>query len=182
MRSSTQTLISGFPLDACLLVPAPSRAEDSSDPPAGARELRYFIGSWTGKGQVKLGGHTSNATATYQCRDAALGWGVACDLEVKGIAGFPRYVLTSIWGFDAASSTYHWYAVTNGGEVHDHAGKLSADKKTVTLEHRGVQEGKPFVEKIVLRCHSEHRFDIEVASTLGGKPVETSRFTFTGAN
>jgi hypothetical protein len=177
--STRSTLISAFSLAICLLAPAASRAEDSSDPPAGAKELRYFVGSWTGKGEVKLGGRTSKATATYQCREVALGWGVACDLEVKGVAGFPRYVLTSIWGFDAASSTYHWYAVTNGGEVHDHAGKLSADKKTVTLEHRGEQDGKAFVEKIVLRCENQHKFNIDVASTLGSKPVENSRFSFT---
>jgi hypothetical protein len=172
-------VISALVLATGLLAPASGHAEENAEPPAGAKELRYFVGSWSGKGQIKLGDRTSNVTIKYQCRDAALGWGVACDMELKGIAGFPRYVLTSIWGFDAATSTYHWYAVTNGGEVHDHAGKLSADRKTVTLEHRGLQDGKPFVEKVVFRCENEQRFNVEVASTLGGKPVESSRISLT---
>lgn len=163
---------------ATSLLPAVSQAADTPEPPAGAKELRYFVGNWTGKGKVKFGNTTSQVTATYRCKDVSLGWGVACDLEVKGIDGFPRYVLTSIWGFDQGSATYHWYAVSNGGEVHDHAGRLSADKTTVTLEHRELQGGKPFVEKLVLKCDGERKFQIDVHSTLAGEPVETSQLVF----
>ena len=47
-------------------------------------------------------------------------FGVGCTLTLKGIPGVAVYSESDMFGFDPGANKYHWYAVTNAGETHDH--------------------------------------------------------------
>jgi hypothetical protein len=101
------------------LSPRTSRAEEGLKPsPLIARVL----GTWKGPAMVKVGGQSVKATWTMACTEAAGGFAAECRFSAKGIPGLENYLGSSILGVDPATQTVHWYWVTNGGEVHDHAG------------------------------------------------------------
>ena len=56
-----------------------------------------------------------------------------------------------MFGYEPHSNTYHWFAITNAGETHDHVAKVvGIDEPKLQFVYTGTQEGKPFKEVIDL--------------------------------
>ena len=70
-----------------------------------------------------------------------------CNLKITGVPGLPSYEETDLMGFEPNSKTYHWFAVTNAGETHDHV-TPATDKNKLRFTYSGTQEGKPFKEVV----------------------------------
>jgi hypothetical protein len=152
-------------------------ADAAPQPSARQKDLRCMVGSWQGKGTMVLEGKSNDVQATYDCKAAAGGFGVTCNLRMTGVPGVPEYLLTDVWGYDDASGKVHWYVVTNAGEVHDHHGTLDDVKAAVAYE--GTVEGKKFLEKVVFVFDTDKKFQLTASSTLGEKAVEQTTMTFT---
>jgi hypothetical protein len=79
-----------------------------------------------------------------------------CTLEVTGVPGLATYVETDLMGYEPNTNTYHWYAVTNAGETHDHVAPAS-DGNKLQFVFTGTQEGKPFKEVIDLEISKDSK-------------------------
>lgn len=135
-------------LAALAASPSLARAEALPKPIA---DLERFVGTWKATGSVTMGKDTLKVTATWACKRTSAKMGVLCNLELKGIPGLPVYAETDLFGYEPNTNTYHWYAVTNAGETHDHVAKaVSSDEPKLQFVFNGTQEGKPFKEVIDL--------------------------------
>src|SRR5947208_2583330 len=133
---------------ALALVALPTLAV--ADPlPKKVADMECLVGSWKGSGTMTMGKDKANIDVTWQCKRTSAQYGVLCGATFKGIPGLASYEETDLFGYDASTDTYHWYAVTNGGEVHDHVAKPPQGSK-IQFVFNGVQEGKPFKEVIDL--------------------------------
>ena len=121
----------------------------AEDLPKPVQDMDCLIGKWTATGTVSMGKDSAKVTATWECKRISLKYGVGCTLALKGVPGLPVYAESDMFGFDAGANKYHWYAVTNAGEVHDHVADLPTGNK-LQFVYTGTQEGKPFKEVIDL--------------------------------
>jgi hypothetical protein len=163
--------LAALPVAAADPAPAPSKEAD---------ELDCLVGSWAVAGTIAIEGKKNDVKGTYECKHAAGGFGVACAMRVTGIAGMSEYLLQDIWGYEPSSGAYHWYVVTNGGEVHDHVGRIEgAQKERAVLAYTGMMDGKSFREDVVFDWANEKKFVVTAKSALGGAPIEDTKLTFT---
>jgi hypothetical protein len=151
---------------ALVLLASPAVVAEEPAPVAGVKRL---VGKWTGTGTIKNQGKVHAARAVVDCVDAASGSGVKCRWTLTGIPGF-TYVIDDLWGFSAGDGLVHWYAVTNGGEVHDHRGHFAPGGGV--LEFDGPMNGKTFSEVVRFRFVDEKKLVMSAACTLGGDPYE----------
>lgn len=154
-----------------LLLPAAVFAQPRSPVPAPVKELECLVGSWKGAGSMEAEGSKANIKVDYKCRPAAGGWGVRCHLAMTGVPGVPVYELDDVWGYDAGDGSYHWFAVTNAGETHDHKGKIEG--QTFKGQFVGTRDGKPFVETVEFRFANTKQVRVSWNATLGGKRIES---------
>jgi hypothetical protein len=138
----TKTLSLGALLLAAALTPA------AADTPANPMtQLDPIVGTWKVAGTMTMGKDAVKITATWTCKRVSAKAGILCTLDMKGIPGLGAYAETDLFGFDPNSNTLHWFAVTNGGETHDHVAKVGEGGK-LQFVYTGTQEGKPFKEVI----------------------------------
>jgi hypothetical protein len=78
-----------------------------------------------------------------------------------------RYEETDLMGWNAADGLYHWYSVTNAGEVHDHWG--SCDGNVTTFQYQGVADGKLLVERITFTMVDARTMRIHATTTVGSE-------------
>lgn len=129
-----------------LLSPTFVRADGIPKPVA---DLERFVGTWKATGTATVGATTAKITATWTCKRVSARAGVGCTLEFAGMPGMPVYAETDLFGFEASTNRYHWYAVTNAGETHDHVGTpVAADEPKLQFVYTGTQDGKPFKEVV----------------------------------
>lgn len=123
-----------------------AHAEDLPKPIA---DLERFVGTWKAAGTVTMGKDTLKVSAALSCKRVSAKAGVMCTMEMKGIPGVPVAAETDLFGYEPGTNTYHWFAVTNIGETHDHVGKVvGIDEPKLQFVFNGTQEGKPFKEVI----------------------------------
>ena len=135
-------------LSTVLALTSLASAEELPKPIA---DLERFVGTWKATGTVTMGKDTVKATAAWTCKRTSAKAGVLCTLELKGIPGVAVGAETDLFGYEPNSNTYHWYAVTNLGETHDHVAKVvGIDEPKLQYVYTGTQEGKPFKEVIDL--------------------------------
>jgi hypothetical protein len=122
----------------------------SADPlPKPVENMERLVGNWKGGGTVAMGKDKAKLDTTLECKPTSSKFGVLCTTHMTGIPGMAAYDETDLFGYEPNSDTYHWFAVTNAGETHDHVAKApSGDRLEFT--YNGTQEGKPFRETIVL--------------------------------
>ena len=122
---------------------APIAAADSL--PKEVEGMDCLLGNWKGAGTAQMGKDKAKIEATYSCKRTSGDFGVLCNLKITGIPGLASYEETDLMGYEPNSKTYHWYAVTNAGETHDHVAPVP-DKNKLRFQYTGMQEGKPFKE------------------------------------
>jgi hypothetical protein len=138
-------------------------------------DVKRLVGKWNGTGTMKTEGKTFNVKAAWDCADAAGGSGVRCHMSITGLPGGFTYVVDDLWGHSAGDGLVHWYAVTNGGEVHDHRGHF--DSNGGALEFDGPMNGKTFSEVVRFKL-SDNKVSIAGECTLGGEPFEAVTLDF----
>jgi len=115
--------------------------------PKEVQDMSCLIGTWKLKGTVAMGADKANIQGTWKCGWLPSKWGVQCDFEVSGIPGMPLYQERDLMGYEPGSKTYHWYAVTNAGETHDHVASVPTGND-IHFVYAGTMDGKPFKEVI----------------------------------
>jgi hypothetical protein len=115
--------------------------------PKEVEGMDCLLGNWKGAGSLVIGKDKSKLDVTYSCKRVSGDWGVLCNLKILGIPGVASYEETDLFGYEPNSKTYHWFAVTNGAETHDHSAPFT-DKSKIRFTYNGTQEGKPFKEVI----------------------------------
>lgn len=141
-HTSMKTLTTIAFLSTLLATSSLVRAEDMPKPIA---DLEKFVGAWKGTGTVTIGKDSAKITVQLTCKRTSAKAGVSCITKMTGIPGMAAYEETDLFGFEPGSNTYHWFAVTNAGETHDHVAKAS-DELKLQFVYTGTQEGKPFKE------------------------------------
>jgi hypothetical protein len=114
--------------------------------PNSASALQRLIGNWRGPGSMAVGAENTKIHASWSCKNTSAKFGVLCSFKVTGIPGVPVYDETDLIGYEPNTDTFHWYAVTNAGETHDHV----ASHQPLEFVFEGSQGGKPLKEVIRL--------------------------------
>lgn len=141
--------------------------------PAAMRDIAgALVGRWKGAGTLVAEGATAPVTLTWTCALAAGGYAVSCvvDGEAEGMGPLAE---SDLFGVDPTTGLFHWYSVTNTGEVHDHWG--SCDGETTTFQYQGLAHEAVYVEKVVFRDVTEAGMKLEAITTESGR--ETVRLT-----
>ena len=145
---------------AALLVPALAAAD--------TKDYDNFVGSWKGAGKMTMGKDVAKVDLKIECKRTAADAAVACTMHAGNVPGLGNYEESDLFGFEPNTSTYHWYAVTNAGEVHDHTTKSLGAKSQWVFE--GTQEGKPLKETIDM-SFSKDTMSFKSVVTVGGTQV-----------
>lgn len=124
--------------------------------PKPVADMQCLVGQWKGGGSLTMGQDSAKIAATWSCKRTSAQYGVLCNFRVTGIPGVQLYEETDLMGYEPNTNTYHWYAVTNAGETHDHVASPAAGD-TLQFVFTGTQEGKPFKEVIDLTLPTEQK-------------------------
>ncbi len=116
-------------------------------PPKEVKDMSCLIGNWKVKGAVTMGTDKAPVAGTFKCAWLPSQWGVQCDGDITGIPGMPHYLERDLMGFEPNSRKYHWYAITNAGETHDHVADVPSGND-IRFVYTGTQDGKPMKEVI----------------------------------
>jgi hypothetical protein len=147
-----------------LLAPLVAAADPLPKPVEG---MECLVGTWKGSGTVSMGKDKVKVDATWTCNRVSAKWGVMCTFHVTGIPGVTAYEETDLMGYEPNTNTYHWYAVTNAGETHDHVAQASDSNKQQFI-YTGTQEGKPLKEVIELEMSKDSKQATGRAETFVG--------------
>jgi hypothetical protein len=140
-------------------------------PPKEVQGMSCLVGNWKGTGSMTMGAQkVEGIKMTWDCKKTSGDWGVSCHATMVGMPGLDKYEESDLFGYDAGTGKYHWYSVTNAGEVHDH---VSTPSKPPVLEfvHNGLQEGKPYKEvvQITFKGKNDSITDLHVETFVDGK-------------
>jgi hypothetical protein len=116
-------------------------------PPKEVQDMSCLIGTWKVKGTMAMGPQKASIAGSWKCGWLPSKWGVQCDFEISGVPGMPAYQERDLMGFEPNTHKYHWYAVTNAGETHDHVGDVPTGNDA-RFVYEGTQGGKPMREVI----------------------------------
>jgi hypothetical protein len=127
-----------------------STAEPAPGAPKAVQDMECLVGHWKGTGRMTVGGQTADIKLDFHCKRTPGKWGVHCTTRMTGIPGMASYEETDLFGYDPGANRYHWFAVTNAGETHDHVADVptGASADTVDWVYTGTQEGQPFKETV----------------------------------
>src|SRR4051812_2691312 len=132
------TKMTVFSLTLVALTAAAARADG---PPRQLADLDKLVGTWKGTGKLTLGKDVAKVDIRIDCKKTPGDGGLACQLHGTGFPGLPAYEESDLFGFEPNTNLFHWYAVTNAGEVHDHVAKAFGSASDWVYE--GTMDGKP---------------------------------------
>jgi hypothetical protein len=138
--------------------------------PKEIQPMHCLVGTWQGSATFTQGAQKSPVKFNIRCEAASAGYGISCKAS---FTGFPSGAAeeTDLFGYDSSKRQYHWYAVTNQGETHDHVAELPKSN-TIDFVYRGQQDGKPFVESIALTISKDgKRMDFATDGSLDNQPI-----------
>ena len=142
-------------------------------PPKAVTNLERFIGTWKGTGTMTMGKDKVKVDFATTCKRTSAQFGVLCSSTFGGIPGMATYEETDLFGYEPNSNTYHWFAVTNAGETHDHVAKV-ADGNKLSYVYTGTQEGKPMKEAIDIEWSKDGKtMAFHVDTIVAGQVVAT---------
>jgi hypothetical protein len=159
-----------LPLIAALAAAPVASAAESPRPIAS---LKRLVGTWKGTGTMAMGKDKAKVDASYECKLTSGESGVACSLRMTGVPGVAVYEESDLFGYEPNSSTYHWFAVTNAGETHDHAARPPAGG-LIHWVYTGLQDGKPFKEVVDMEiANDDSSIAVHAVATVAGALVST---------
>lgn len=116
--------------------------------PQKIKNMHCLIGSWNGKVTLTMGGQRVPMKLSLRCTSASAGHAISCRSTFTDPRGNKHHE-TDLFGYDPGTNTYHWFAVSDSGETHDH---VAAVRKSPTLRwvYRGKKAKKPLVERVAM--------------------------------
>jgi hypothetical protein len=130
----------------------------AADPlPKQLEGMQCLLGNWKGTATASMGKDKVKVDITWSCKPTSAKFGVLCSAHMTGIPGVAVYDETDLFGYEPGSDTYHWFAVTNGGETHDHVAKNPGESPKLQFVFSGMQEGKPFKEVIDMEVAKDEK-------------------------
>jgi hypothetical protein len=121
----------------------------ADDTPKQVKDMECLVGTWKGAATMTMGDQRAQVKVSWSCKRTPGQYGVLCSADMTGIPGLAHYYETDLFGYDPGANKYHWFAVTNGGETHDHVAAVPSDEK-IEFVYSGTQDRKPLKEVIDL--------------------------------
>jgi hypothetical protein len=153
-------------------------ANGNPDPklPKEVQNMYCLVGSWQGTFTMAMGPQRAKIKASIDCSPASSGYAIQCKSKMTGFPGGAVAEETDLFGYDPGGGKYHWYAVTNMGESHDHVADVPKGN-TVHWLYKGTQEGKPFEEALSMKFGKNEK---SIAFRSSGKSAGKTVFTMHG--
>ena len=160
-----------------LLSVTAAQADEAALPPPGVVKLHGLIGHWTGDGNMTEPGHKSHTVAIeMDCVEAAGGWAIQCSDKMTGTG--INYLEGDLMGYDSQSNNYHWYAVTNAGDVRDYLAQWKGD--AAFLANYTTKAGSQTVsEDMTIEFVSASEIDVTSTVTVATRESEGLRVRLT---
>lgn len=155
-------------VSSALASPALAGGDAAANPelPKEVQQMYCMVGEWRGSGEVQMGADKAKLTISISCEPASGGHAISCRSRFDGLPTGPHEE-TDLFGYDATTNTYHWFAVTNAGETHDHVASMPTSD-TLTWVYKGSMGGKPFTETITFTFGNDSkRLDFESVGRAG---------------
>lgn len=146
-----------------------SLAAGAQGPGKEHKELECMIGSWKVAGTLTQGKDAMRVAGSWDCKSISGGYGVGCTLHLTGPNGF-EVKEQDLLSYDAGDGMYHWFSVTNMGEVHDHKGNLQGDNKAY-FQFSGPAGGEMLSEQIQFEFSGANKMRIISKTLVGGQQV-----------
>ena len=141
----------------------------AADEAAPATAYYALVGNWHGSGELAEPGQPPAKLAlALACRKAASGWAVARDLNAHNES--MTMTETDLMGVDSLTGQGHWYAITNGGDTHDHLSSWPA-ANTMKARCKWTQDGKGMEEDITFKFSGKHGLAFRSMVTADGAPA-----------
>jgi len=154
-----------------LLGGALAMAQAPAGPPKPGPEhkrLGFFVGKWTGAGEMKPGpmGPGGKMTWTETCQWFAGGFAIMCNTDFKGAMGDAKG--HSIISYNAEEKTYVYFGIDSNGMVDTSKGNVQG--KVWNWSGEGKMGGKPYKMRysITEKSNDANTFKFEMSSD-GGK-------------
>lgn len=146
-----------------------AHADPGAAPSPSASRFYPLVGTWKGEGKLSDGGQAPATLALqFNCRKAASGWAVTCDLI--GRSKTMTMTDVDVFGVDPNADTGHWYAVDNQGDSHDHVAEW-IDKQTLKAHYTWMKDGKPTEENVVFRFTGGRAVEFRSVVSQNGKEI-----------
>jgi hypothetical protein len=161
----------------CSFLAIHSVALADPNPAQAQKNLKQFLGSWTGKNvSIETGGQKIHTEYHADFKAAADGTGIMMH-EWFTAEGMGQYIGENIVGYDPNTGLIHWYSIDNTGTCHDHYGYW-INNKHLFVQHQGVVDGKMYVEQLDMEFISATEMHITVTGMLNGTVTEKIDGTF----
>jgi hypothetical protein len=152
-----------------------AHAKGTPDPklPKEVQLLHCMVGAWQAKNvQVTMAGKKTKGDISLSCSAVSGGYGVACTTKIN-IEGLGTIEESDLFGYDPQAKLYHWFAVTNMGETHDHVA-MPLTGTTMMFAHSGFQEGKPMQEILSMTMNEQGtKIDFKSNGVIAGQSAWT---------
>jgi hypothetical protein len=126
------------------------------------------LGDWTVDLAAKMPDGTSlRGKGTARSTELSLERGIRTEIRLD-VEGMGAYHEDDLWGFDQWDKKIHFYSITSSGAVHDHSGTWK-DNKTLELHWRGLYEGKPTTEDVVITFAGDNEIRVHEVDTSDGQ-------------
>jgi hypothetical protein len=145
--------------------------------PAEVQNMGCLVGDWKGTGQIAMGDTKADLKLSISCKWQSGGYSVGCTARFAGPPPVGTLEESDLFGYDADGHKYHWYAITNLGDVHDHVAEIPTGA-VIDWVWNGTQQGKPSKETIRMELSQDHKqMSFRTEAFVGG----VSTVVFTGA-
>lgn len=97
--------------------------------------------------------------------------------ELAEIPALGKLNGTNLIGVNPNDGKIHWFSVDNMGTTHEHVGEFT-DERHFSMTFKGTQEGKEYIENIMLEFTGKDVMNLKLVETLGGKEITAIKGTF----
>jgi len=130
--------------------------------------LKKLVGDWNVDLTAKMPDGTSlEGKGTARAMELSLDRGVSTEIRLD-VPGMGAYHEDDLWGFDQWQKEMHLHSITSTGAVHDHTGAWR-DDKTLEFRWKGVYEGKPATEHVIMTWTGDDEIRVHEEDTSDGQ-------------
>jgi hypothetical protein len=150
-------------------VPPLALGEEPKGPPPALERLMKLEGHWVGDTRAVIEGRSYTVTYHADFRRTKDGSGLEMS-EWFDSAELGAFRGENLIGYDPFTRKIRWFSVDNMGTTHEHVGDWTSETR-FAMEHRGVRQGRKYVEKLSMDVQGE-AIAVRLVGALGGKKTE----------
>jgi hypothetical protein len=133
-----------------------SKGSPNASAPPEVQNMGCLVGEWKGTGQLQMGDTRAELKLSLSCRWQSGGMGVACQARFTGPPALGTLEESDLFGYDANTHKYHWFAVTSTGETHDHVAEIPTGP-VINWVFNGTQDAKPYKEIVRMEFSADSK-------------------------